>query len=67
METQKEVDCYKEFYRLVTLVLTMKQIDKFKRDKHESYRQIIKELARLEQDYLQHAIEYWTKMQSLIE
>lgn len=40
-ETQKEVDCYKEFYRLVTLVLTMKQIDKFKRDKHESYRQII--------------------------
>ncbi|KAM3132832.1 hypothetical protein pb186bvf_014980 [Paramecium bursaria] len=49
-DIQKEVDLYKLFYQQVTLVLTYKQIDKFKRDKHESYKRIIGDMAKLEME-----------------
>ncbi|CAD8206419.1 unnamed protein product [Paramecium pentaurelia] len=67
VESQNDVDSYKYYYQLVTHVLTMKAIDKFKKDKHESYKRIIRDLAQLEIENNQVMQEVWTRIISLAE
>ncbi|CAD8166047.1 unnamed protein product [Paramecium octaurelia] len=65
-ETQKEVDQYKLLFQLVTDVLTSYTIDKFKKDKHQTYKSILADLAQCEQQYLEIQQQFWSKVQQVI-
>ncbi|CAD8181275.1 unnamed protein product [Paramecium octaurelia] len=65
-ETQKEVDQYKLLFQLVTDVLTSYTIDKFKKDKHQTYKSILADLAQCEQQQLEIQQQFWSKVQQVI-
>ncbi|CAD8098919.1 unnamed protein product [Paramecium sonneborni] len=66
-ETQKEVDQYKLLFQLVTDVLTSYSIDKFKKDKHQTYKTILADLAQCEQQYLEIQQQFWSKVEEAIK
>ncbi|CAD8084704.1 unnamed protein product [Paramecium primaurelia] len=66
-ETQKEVDQYKLLFQLVTDVLTSYTIDKFKKDKHQTYKSILADLAQCECQYLEIQQQFWFKVSETIK